>query len=455
MASRVLLVDDDKAFASSFAFLFRNDYDLCTASNSAEALEYFRTGTVGVTVLDLRLKGENGLDLLRTMRGINPNCMVVVLTAHGSIRSSVEAMREGAFYYLTKPADTQELRSLIDRALEVSDLYSQVHALSQELRKKQEFRGIVWLSKSMSYVLDIIERIKNVDSTVLITGESGTGKELVARAIHLSGRRAGGPFQVVNCAAIPEHLMESELFGHAKGSFTGALYAYEGKLKAADQGSVFFDELGDLPLHLQVKLLRFLQDRTVTPVGSSANHKVNVRIIAATNRDLPAMVKSGQFREDLFYRMNVINLQIPPLRERREDIPILVRHFLIKHNRLLDKNVTSLSSEALRLLLEYGFPGNVRELENIIERAVALAEGQYITPSDLPAGIGSPGAVTTGVAEAIAIPLFLGESLRSAERKIIERTLAHTRGNRKEAARILGISDRTLRNKLKEYLSGN
>jgi two-component system response regulator AtoC len=320
---KVLIIDDDPAICSSLSFALSDSFEVLSATDPREALYYLEREDVAVTILDLRLGPVDGLQVLREIRRIDPRSVIIVLTAYGTIRSSVEAMKGGAFYYLTKPVDSKELKTLIERGVEIRNLYKQVEALSNELRKQYEVSGIVGRSKAIHRVLDMVDRVKDIESNVVVLGESGTGKELVARALHFCGYRREQPFQVVNCAAIPEALLESELFGHVKGAFTGASYSYEGKLRAADGGTVFFDEIGEMPLSLQAKVLRFLQDRTVTPIGSLSSFEVNVRVIAATNRDLERLVHEGLFREDLFYRLNVIVIEVPPLRERKEDIPIL------------------------------------------------------------------------------------------------------------------------------------
>jgi two-component system response regulator AtoC len=452
---KVLIIDDDPAICSSLSFALSDSFEVLSATDPREALYYLEREDVAVTILDLRLGPVDGLQVLREIRRIDPRSVIIVLTAYGTIRSSVEAMKGGAFYYLTKPVDSKELKTLIERGVEIRNLYKQVEALSNELRKQYEVSGIVGRSKAIHRVLDMVDRVKDIESNVVVLGESGTGKELVARALHFCGYRREQPFQVVNCAAIPEALLESELFGHVKGAFTGASYSYEGKLRAADGGTVFFDEIGEMPLSLQAKVLRFLQDRTVTPIGSLSSFEVNVRVIAATNRDLERLVHEGLFREDLFYRLNVIVIEVPPLRERKEDIPILAKHFIAKHARLLNRDVSDISPEALKSLFNYHYPGNIRELENIIERAVALADGNEVGLCDLPPNIHS---VFLNKEDRIPvpsdpdlIPIYMGESLESVERKLILRTLAGVGGKQKDAARILGITDRTLRNKLKTY----
>lgn len=447
---KILIIDDDPAICSSLSFALLNDFEVITATDPAVGFYYLQNEDIALTILDLYLGQVDGLQVLRKIRQFNPHAVVIVLTAYGSIRSSVEAIKEGAFYYLTKPVDIEELKALVNKGLELYHLQARLEMLNKELKKQYESYGIIGRSRAFDKILTLIEKVKDIDSNVLITGESGTGKELVARAIHYYGRRQKGPFEVINCAAIPENLLESELFGYQKGAFTGANRSYEGKLRAAHGGTIFLDEIGEMSLVLQAKVLRFLQDKTVLPLGSINTYPVDVRILAATNRNLPGAIKQNNFREDLYYRLSVINIELPPLRERKEDIPLLVKHFIAKYSALLGRQVDSITPEALRLLLNYNFPGNIRELENIIERSVALATGREITTDNLPSNL-QPLSDPLPMDIPDAIPVFIGETLDQVEKKLILSTLKKTGGRKKEAAILLGITDRTLRNKLKKY----
>ncbi len=372
------------------------------------------------------------------------------MTAYGSIDTSVEAIKNGAYTYLTKPLNISELYILIEQALEYQRLNERVEYLSKELENKYVYNGIIGRSHSMKNVFKMIEKLKDVDTNVVITGESGTGKELVARAIHFSGRRKKERFEEVNCAAIPEGLLEEELFGHKKGSFSGAVEDRQGKFEYANNGTIFLDEIGDMPFSLQAKLLRVLQQKEFSPIGSNEKIQLNIRVIAATHRDLKAMVDNGEFRQDLYFRLNVVEINLPPLREKKQDLPLLFKHFIEKFNAELDKNIKGISKEAEKKLLDYNYPGNIRELSNIFESSMVLSNSEVIEAEDLPdevrffeKGYDRPNT--------IILDDLLGMNLREIEKRVIYEYLVINNGHRVKTAQMLGISEKGLRNKIKEF----
>ena len=369
------------------------------------------------------------------------------MTAYASVKTAVEALKAGAFDYLTKPLDIEELKILIDKAMDHYHLRAENLVLKERLGDRFDFSRIIAASPKMKTLLETLAMVAPSDATVLIMGESGTGKEVIANAIHHNSPRAGEPFIKVSCAALPETLLESELFGHEKGAFTGAVARREGRFQLAHRGTIFLDEVGEMSPALQTKLLRVLQEKEFEPLGSTRTVKVDIRVIAATNRDLEKEVKEGRFREDLYYRLNVVPLVLPPLRERREDIPLLADHFLAIFREKNRKPITAISGKALDLLVRYDWPGNVRELENVIERAVILARDEVLVPADLPPQI----RMFSGEAGQDAFAIPTGMSLDEMERALIVKTLDETGGNRTRASEILGINRRTLQNKLKQY----
>ena len=371
----ILIVDDDVSIVETFKFALKKKYNLFLAYNSKDALYYFINNDISVTILDLKLGNENGMDLYYEIKEINPNAVVIIITAFGTIKSSIEAIKSGIFNYLTKPINLKELEFIIAKGVEVNNLYKQLDTLEEETRGKYYEYGIISKSESMKNVLNTVEKIKNVDSNILLTGESGTGKGLLARTIHEMGNRRAERMNTVNCAAIPSELLESELFGYKKGAFTGAMKDKKGYFELSNKGTLFLDEIGDLDISLQGKLLHAIQEKKITPLGAEEEIDVDVRIIAATNKDLFSLVNEGRFREDLYYRLNVININLPPLRERKEDIPFLVNHFIYKYSRILNKNIDKVEYDFIEALENYEFNGNIRELENLIERAIALSEG--------------------------------------------------------------------------------
>ncbi|HWR45940.1 sigma-54 dependent transcriptional regulator [Sporomusa sp.] len=450
---KLLIIEDEPAICTSLQFALEDDYEVYTANTEADAIELIANGEIELVLLDLRLGPSDGIEVLKKIKQLNDRMAVIIMTAYGSIQSSVDAMRAGAFYYITKPINIDELRMLLLKVTEYICLKSKVHYLNDKLTKVYEVTGMIGVSAAMRSVFQQIDKIKNIDSTVLITGESGTGKELVAKAIHYGGCRKNEPFEVINCAAIPGELLESELFGYEKGAFTGAVHRKKGILELAHKGTLFLDEIGEMDLRLQSKLLRVVQEKEITPVGSGVRKKIDVRIICATNRDLRKEVAAGRFREDLFFRLNVIIINIPSLRARVEDMPVLAQHFIDKYNQKMGRNITGIDTEALNCLCDYECRGNVRELENIVERAIVFAEGPQLTVADLPEEVVRARRSTCN-GQGMLIPIYIGENLKDIEKKVITKTLKYLNGDKQEAARRLKISERKLWYKIKEYEEG-
>ncbi len=445
--ARILVVDDEAAQRDILGgFLRKQGYEVREAASGPNALALLRGEPVDLVLTDVRMPGMSGLDVLREARAMNPELPVVVLTAYGSIADAVAAMRDGAADYLTKPVDLDALLQRVQRALERQQLVAENRALHEALRGRYRLEGIVAESGKMQEVLSLVHRVAPSTTTVLIRGESGTGKELIARAIHYKSLRAEGPLVKVNCAALPETLLESELFGHVKGAFTGAGTDRSGRFEAAHGGTIFLDEIGDISPGVQAKLLRVLQEREFERVGSNRTIKLDVRVIAATNQDLEAAVREKRFREDLYFRLNVVSILIAPLRDRREDIPPLLDHFIRKYASENAKVTRGLTREARDALLKYDYPGNIRELENLVERAVVLCRGEVIGLEDLPLSVQEPG----GLREAGPSPGSLPAELDALERRMIEDALARAEGVQTRAAEFLGISERALRYKLRK-----
>jgi two-component system NtrC family response regulator len=401
---------------------------------------------VDLVLSDCRMPGMSGPDLLQRIKAVNPEIPFILMTAYGTVETAVQAMKDGAADYLTKPLDLEELLVRVDRVTEQAHLKSEVRELQRQLVERHRLEGIIGESGRMQEVLALVTRVAPSDATVLIRGESGIGKELIARAIHFNSRRAAGPLVSLNCAALPEQLLESELFGHERGAFTGAVVQRKGRFEQADGGTIFLDEIGDLSPTLQVKLLRVLQERAFERVGGNKTLSVDVRVLAATHRDLEQAMRDGTFREDLYYRLNVVTIQIPPLRERREDIPLLLEHFLGKFAAKNRRDVTGLTAAARDAFLKYGYPGNIRELENLVERAALLCRGRVIDLEDLPAAV-RPGERSTDQPESQRLPDILGH----IERQTIREALERYGGVQTQAAVALGISERVLRYKMKKY----
>ncbi len=441
----VLVVDDEEAQRKVLTgFLRKRGYEVEAAANVDEALRIAAARPVDLVLTDLRMPGRTGLELLEALHKANPELPAIVMTAFGTVQSAVEAMKRGAADYLTKPIDLEELEVLVARTLERRALVSENRALREQLESRYRLEGLETANARMAEAINVAARSAASRATILLRGESGTGKELLARAIHYASPRRKGPLVAVNVAALPETLLESELFGHERGAFTGADREHRGRFELADGGTLFLDEIGDLPPGTQVKLLRVLQEQAFQRLGGTRTLQVDVRVIAATHRDLLAMARAGQFREDLYYRLNVVGVELPPLRERREDIPLLVDHFLRRF--VGEGQAREVSKEALDLLVKHDYPGNVRELENLVHRAVVLSRGALLTTADLPLHVREMKA--EGPA---AEPQTFTERVEAFERAMIREALGRAEGVQTRAARLLGMSERHLRYKLQKY----
>ncbi len=449
MSDRILVVDDDPTLRESLQLVLSAEgYQVAGAEDGEAALRRIEAAAFDVILCDLRMPGMDGMELLPQLGRRLPQTTVIMMSAYGTEDLALQAMGLGAYDYLAKPFQPGEVLLTIRKARERERLRRANQLLRRDVPRAVGDRPIVATSTAMIELLEVMERVAAFKSTVLLTGESGTGKEVLARAIHAQSPRRNDAFVAVNCGAIPEALLESELFGHAKGAFTGADRSRRGLFSEADGGSLFLDEIGELPTALQVKLLRVLQEEEIRPVGESKSRPVDVRVIAATARDLPADVATGRFREDLFYRLDVVRLEVPPLRERPKDVPLLVDHFVARFRETLGKNVRIVTDEALEKLVAYPWPGNVRELENVIERGAILANGEEITLAELPENV-----VSVGRSQGLGgdQDLSLKRGRRATEIDLIQRALRATGGNRTHAARLLDISHRALLYKIKEY----
>jgi DNA-binding NtrC family response regulator len=449
-AERILVVDDeDNARRAIVTILGEEGYEVAEAANGVDALARIAEFSPAVVLSDVRMPHMDGLTLLKKAREQGTDATFVMMTAFASVETAVEAMRAGADNYLVKPLDADAVLVILGKALEKRSLRREAESLRDQVRERTRFHNIIGDSPQLQGVYDVVRRAASTRATVLILGESGTGKELIAQALHQESPRKDKAFVRVHCAALSENLLESELFGHEKGSFTGAVARKEGRFELADGGTLFLDEIGEISPAVQVKLLRVIQQREFERVGGTQTIKVDVRIVAATHRDLAAEVKAGRFREDLFYRLNVVSLTLPPLRERKSDIPSLVNHFLDKYGDNYGKQVKGLAPGTLQALLAHDWPGNIRELENAIERAVVLAQGPELTTDDLPPVLRGPRPM--GSSSSNLIP---GASMATIEREAILRTLEMVQGSTSRAAEILGISVRKIQYRLKEYSSG-
>jgi DNA-binding NtrC family response regulator len=444
---RVLVVDDDLEMCELLSDLLKREgFDVITREDSLEASKILKREEFDVIITDLKMKGLKGLDLLKEAKRVAPMTPVVIITAFGTIESAIKAMKMGAYDYITKPFQMDELLLNLKKALENRLLKKEVVRLKKEMESRYRFHHLIGKSPSMQKVYDLVERISDSSSNVLITGESGTGKELVAKAIHYNGPRKEGPFVAVNCAAIPETLLESELFGYRKGAFTDAKADKKGLMFEAHEGTLFLDEITEMAPTLQAKLLRVIEEKEVRPLGDTVSYPIDVRIISTSNRDLHSFIQQGRFREDLYYRLKVIDIELPPLRERREDIPLLVRHFMMKFNQELKKSISGVSEEALRVLLNHSWPGNVRELENVIQRAITLSRQETILPEDLPLHLvlnKEEDLLERGVKERCTI--------EELEKEYIRKILLEVGGNKSRAAEILGLDRKTLYRKLQDH----
>jgi len=445
----VLLVDDNDSQRRVIEFWLKEErYDVASAGSAEEALRLAEARPFDLVISDIKMPGLSGLDLLARLHERTPDVPVILMTAFGTVNDAVAAMKIGAFDYVLKPLEEETLKVVAAKALEHRKLIAENRYLRAFAEKTTRFENLIGQSKKMTELFDVARQVAPRESTVLILGESGTGKELVAKAVHLNSARRRGPFMVINCGAIPENLIESELFGHKKGAFTGALTDRMGKFEAASGGSVFLDEVSELPLPLQVRLLRVLQEREIDKIGEPRPISINVRVIAATNRNLAAMIQDGSLREDLYYRLSVVTLRVPPLRERRDDIPLLAEHFMEKSTRRYDLPALHLHPEAMDLLSAYNWPGNVRELENVIESAVVLSAGDEIGPNDLPENIRRQESRISKIH--LDIP-DEGISLEDVERELLARALEKTGGNQSQAARFLNVSRKTLIYRMEKY----
>ena len=438
---KVLIVDDEAIIRESLRdWLSDVGHQVLTAENGFQALEIIEKEKPGIAFVDLVMPRMDGIELLKRAKEISPSIDVIIITAYGSIPTAINAMREGAYDYIEKPFCPERAELLVDKLVEHQRLIEENISLHQKLEERYQFENIIAKSSKMRQVIEVIKVVAKSNATALVTGESGTGKELIARAIHSQSYRKDKPFVAVSCAALPESLLESELFGHEKGAFTGAHAQRMGKFEVANRGTLFMDEIGEMSANIQVHLLRVLEEKEFTRVGGNELIKVDVRVISATNKDMKQAIANGQFREDLYYRLNVVPIELPPLRERKEDIPLLAQHFLKKFAVENQKEIIGFSPEATDFLLKYEWPGNVRELENAIERAVILTKNSYIEAADL---------AQENLLTAHSAPS--GRSLKEVERERILNVLNETGGNRSETARILGISRATLYNKIREY----
>ena len=448
MTRKILIVDDDPAHCRMLeAVLGSEKYETRCAPDGQSAVEAVAKRFYDLILMDIRMNRVGGMEALRKIKEISPDIPIVMMTAYASIDTAVKAMKSGAYDYLTKPLDIDELKILVDKALRHNQLERENMYLREQLGNRFDFSNIIGRSRAMKELLETVALVAPSEATVLILGESGTGKELIANAIHQNSPRRGHPLIRVNCAALPETLLESELFGHERGAFTGAVSRRQGRFQLADKGSIFLDEIAEMSPVIQAKILRVLQEREFQPIGSTETVKVDTRIITATNKDLQEEVGANRFREDLYYRINVVNLTVPPLRDRRDDIPLLLDFFLKHYAEKNNRHLKGFTPKATDLLMRYDWPGNIRELENVVERGVIMVRGDFITPDEFP-------GVLRGLDpeyEEASTETPAGKSLKEMEKAMILRTLQETGGNRTRTAEILGISRRSLQMKLKDY----
>ena len=456
--SRILVVDDEQSMRDFFDILLRREeHEVETAASGEEALDLIARKTYDLVVTDLKMPRVTGLDVLGGVKKASPDTEVIVITAYSAVETAIEAMRLGAFNYLAKPFNNEEIKIVIEKALEKRHLVAENQRLQEAVQQGEPFQRIIGRSEPIREIFRQVRQIAPTRSTVLITGESGSGKEMVARAVHFSSPRSSASFAVVNCGAIPHDLMESEIFGHVKGAFTGAVSDKKGMGEVAHGGTLFLDEIGELPPLMQVKLLRLLQERRLKPVGGTREIEVDLRVIAATNRNLEDEVAAGRFREDLYFRLNVIHLQVPPLRDRRDDIPLLAQHFLRKYSSELGREIRGFCKEALHVIMTYAFPGNVRELENLVERSVAFEAGEWISVESLPPKIlrtyndGEASLIQPEQLEGLGPDLSLDQYLERIERHHVAEALRTTGGSVTRAAERLGLSFRSMRYKMAKY----
>lgn len=458
---RILIVDDERDMRELLEIMLRREgYEPVGLPSAKLAIERFKEEDFDLVISDVRMPVMGGIEFLKALREADPEALVIMITAYASVETAIEAMKSGAHDYFIKPFNIDEVRLTIRKALELRRLQRENRLLKKEIKTKFGFSNLVGTGPRMAEIYSLIMSVAKTRTNVFITGESGTGKELVARAIHTESDRKDRPFVAVNCGAIPENLLESELFGHMKGAFTGAVSSREGLAEQADGGTLFLDEITELPLHLQVKLLRFIQERSFRRVGGTSDTTVDIRLIAASNREVEAEVRAGRFREDLFYRLNVIRINTPALRERKEDIPLLARHFMAKYNEALGKAVRGFTEDAMRAVMDHDYSGNVRELENIVERAVTLGQGEEIGVECLPehlrgetkdAEACQPAYLAAAQAVVPEGGMDLEKTIEDMERVIIMDALRKAGGVKKKAAELLGLSFRSMRYKLSKY----
>jgi len=446
----VLIVDDEMGICTSLSFALENEYETRYATTPSQALGALKERRFDICLLDMCIGRFSGLELLEPMRELDSGMIVIIMTAYGSIDSSVNAIRKGAYTYLCKPLSIELLNLTLRQAVEYREQHATVDCLSQKVAEQHVYHGMIGKCRAMREVFQLIEKLRDIDVCVMIGGESGTGKELVARALHDAGKRADKHFAAVNCAAIPEGLLEGELFGHKMGAFTGAVCDQQGKLAYADNGTLFLDEIGDMPLALQAKILRVLQEKEYSPLGINEKRHLNLRFIAASNRDLKKMVDAGGFRQDLYFRLNVFEISLPPLRERKEDLPLLVEHFIRVNNDVFGKRISGISRETQGKLYEYPYPGNIRELINIVEYSMILCDGEVIGLEHLPRQVRDYRTPVSN-AQGLFSEDLTGLSLEEVERRVIEANLRKVGGHRLATAKVLGISEKGLRNKISKY----
>lgn len=451
--SKILVVDDELSMREFLEILLQKEgHQIESAASGKEGLERIESEKFDLIICDIMMPRISGMEILKRARDLDKNAMVIMITAYASPENAVEAMKIGAYDYITKPFQVDEIKLVVNKALEKTQLMEENLRLRQEVESRYKFRNLVGASRPMQEVFDLIRKIAPTKANILVLGESGTGKELAAKAIHYNSDRGDKPMVTVNCGAIPSELLESELFGHLKGSFTGAYHDKRGLFETAHQGTIFLDEIGEMPLHIQVKLLRAIQEKTFKPVGGVKDKSVDVRVIAASNRDLQEAIKQGIFREDLYYRLNVIQIRMPPLRERMDDIPLLVEHFINRFSEEIGKEVSGISEKAMNILREHDWPGNIRELENTIERAISLAYSDTIMPDNLPDKLVSEKSEPP-LSSGFSIPeegMEMEKYMEEMEKTLVLEALQRSGGVKKRAAELLGISFRSFRYRLEK-----
>lgn len=463
---RILFVDDEKSMREFMEIMLTKEgYSVLTASSGEEGLDVFKANEVDMVITDIKMGGMSGVEFLKKVKSIDKSVVIIMITAYASVDTAIDAMKAGAYDYFTKPFNIEDIKIHISRAFEWQRTGRENVVLKKEIKRSFGFREIVGTSTKMESLYETIMSVASTGTNILISGESGTGKELVARAVHRESDRESMPFVAINCGAIPETLIESELFGHERGAFTGAVDRKKGLAELAEGGTLFLDEITELPLAMQVKLLRFIQEKTFKRVGGTTDITVDIRFVAASNREIESEVKNGNFREDLYYRLNVINIKMPNLRERKEDLPVLVDHFIKKYTKNSEKKINSISEEAMKVLLDYNYPGNVRELENIIEASVALEKSSVISLSALPDSV-TLNKVSSGNSDTLSLLDFVSSSkvlplpddglsldsfVEKVEKKLILSALESTGGAKKKAAELLGLSFRSFRYKADKY----